>query len=83
MADENSPRELLEERKKIKERFSQWRKEPEFTPKSFLEGARERMRKGALGTIEMEALGKVGRVPLDQILSEAEAEVAKLKERGL
>lgn len=82
MADDNEMKKLLEERKQIRESFAQWRKDPAFVSKSFLGGAAERMRRGELGSIEMEALGKVGKVSVDTILSEAAQKVEELKGRG-
>jgi len=85
MADESEydMQKLLDDRTQIRARFAEWRKDPAFTPKSFLLGAKERLRKGELGTLEMDALSKVGKKSAEAILSEAATKVEKLKERGM
>jgi len=81
--DENFMSRLFDDRKRIKEAFANWRKEPAFTPKGFFGGGQERLLLGELNTLEMEAMSKVGEVPGDQILSEATAKVDKLRKRGM
>lgn len=83
MADDYDPKKLLDDRNKIRAKFSEWKNSAEFNVKGIVEGSRTRMLKAALGSLEMEAMGKVGRASIDTILSEASSKVEELKRRGI